>query len=122
MRTAFILITALIGVVICYVLPFIAAVRGGGLLKIILFTWLGLIAYLVFLVAYVPQIVAGSDEEFCKEIQTHWVPEGPGIVAVVVIGWVNPLIAAAVGRALRSKSAKPPVVVEASSRQEGDID
>lgn len=106
MHTAFILITALVGVVICYALPFIAAVRGGGLLKITLFTWLGLIAYLVFLVAYVPQIVAGSDEQLCKEIQSHWVPEGPGIIGIVVVGWINPLVAAVVGRAMRSRFTK----------------
>ena len=80
--------------------------RGGGLLKMPLFTWLGLIAYLVFLVAYVPQIVAGSDEELCEEIQSHWVPEGPGIVGIVVVGWVNPLVAAVVGRAVRSRFTK----------------
>ena len=117
MRTAFILTTGFIGVVICYAVPFIAALRGGGLLKITLMTWLALIAYLVFLVLYVPDLVAGSDEQFLKEVQARWVPEGPGIAGVVLVGWVNPLIAAAVGRALRSRSPKPPVVVQAPSKE-----
>ncbi len=117
MRTAFILTTGFIGLAICYGMPFIAALRGGGLLRITLMTWLALITYLVFLVALVPEIVAGSDDAFRKEIQTHWVPEGPGIVAVVVAGWIHPLIAAAVGRALRPKSAVPPVILRAQSNE-----
>jgi len=116
MRTAFILTTGFIGVIICYAVPLIAALRGGGLLKITLMTWLALIVYLVLLVLYVPTIVAGSDEQFLKEVQAHWVPEGPGIVGVVLAGWVNPLIAAAVGRALRPRASKPPVIVDAQSK------
>ena len=100
-----------------YGMPFIAALRGGGLLKITLMTWLALIAYLVFLVLYVPGIVAGTDDQILKEVQTHWVPQGRGIVGVVLLGWVNPLIAAAVGRALRSRSSEPLVVGEAQSKE-----
>ena len=101
MRNAFIIITASFSVVLAYIYPLVAVVRGRPLGKIVLRTWLWLVTYLLFLCLLLPGLVTLVSRELGREMFRTWVPEGPGVVAALFVGWLPPLVAGLVALALR---------------------
>jgi len=47
-------------------------------------------------------LVSAFSRDFAKEMWRSWVPEGPGVVAAGVMGWLPPLMAVAIGMVVKS--------------------
>jgi hypothetical protein len=56
---------------------------------------------MVCLCFLVPGIVSLFDRPLSREMLTHWVPEGPGVVAVAVVGWLPASMAALIALLVR---------------------
>lgn len=101
MRNAFYIVTGMINLAIAVGYPFISALRGNNVPKAIRNAWGFYILYIIFLCLLLPGLVLQINKEFGREMLRTWVPDMPGIVAVVFMGWLPPLIAAVIGLALR---------------------
>ena len=87
---------ALCLIVIIY--PLVAVFRGRRFFKTIAVAWIVAVMFTTFLSMGLPLTVRVFSRPLAKELETHWVPEGPFIVAVALfVGWVYPLVAASLG-------------------------
>ena len=102
MREAFILLGVIVGLAIFYLLPFALILRGGRPLRVIAIGWLSAFGYIVFLCLLLPGIVHLFSKEMGREMLNNWVPEGPAVVAVGVMGWVPAVMAVAVGMVVKT--------------------
>jgi hypothetical protein len=98
MSTAFNIVWNLIFGLIAIVYPFVAAFCERHLLKTFLIAWGLLISYTIFLCALLPLLVGHFNKAL--EIKMYDAGfDGPFIFAVVVLGWLYPLIAELLGYA-----------------------
>jgi hypothetical protein len=111
MRTTFIAVWTLIAVWIAMVVPFRAALRQSSKGRPILKAWALLVVYFASLSLLLPGIVAAVDRDFSRREFHRWVPEGPAVVAMLVLGWVYPAVAYGLGvlfRQFKKKSDQQP--------------
>ena len=101
MRTIFIVFTGVIFFAIGYLYPIVVVFRGGTLQGLIGKIWFFLIAYFVVLSIGFAKVVALFDPLLAAEIDKGWVPDTPGLVPLICMGWSIPLIGGAIGYVLR---------------------
>lgn len=113
MQAAFIIIATLFGAIITYVCPFIAVLRGGRIMRTTLLCWGGLVIYLSVLIMGAPLLAGLFDEALASDVAANWVPDGKGVAGIIFIGWVQPLLSAAVGqRAKRLLATRWPAALK----------
>src|SRR5437870_2456503 len=94
MRIPFIITSGVLLLLIAYVYPFIAVLRGRAVIKIIGRSYGALVLYMICLGLLIPGVVSVFDRPLSREMLNRWVPEGPGVVAVAFVGWLPASIAA----------------------------
>ena len=67
--------------------PFVSVLRGGRVGRAFAIGWVSLIAWLFVFCFIVPLIAYQIDRDLGREVEAHWVPEGPAVVAVTFFGW-----------------------------------
>jgi hypothetical protein len=87
MHAAFPIIWDLVFGLIGCVFPFVAVCRGWRFLKSTLIAWIALVAFVVFSCTVLPLAISHLDPGF----------DGPFIFAMIVLGWIYPLISASLG-------------------------
>src|SRR5580704_5901014 len=95
-RITFCTITGLLMFFIGCGYPFIATLRGKGILMsllTVLICWVGLFLYLLALCFGFPLFVGIFSPTFAHEVCNDWVPSGKAAGAVLCIGWLPPLLA-----------------------------
>lgn len=93
--------TGLIALSLAWVYPLVAVMRGRRLAKTVVITWGLVVAYVVALCFLLPGVVSLFSAESGREMLNRWVPEGPGVIAVMFVGWFPPLVAGSLGYAIR---------------------
>ncbi|MES2791138.1 MAG: hypothetical protein V4719_16105 [Planctomycetota bacterium] len=104
MRTIFIVLTGSAFLAIGYLYPIVVVFRGGTLQGLIGKIWIFLIAYFVVLSIGFAKVVALFDPLLAAEIDQSWVPDTPGLVPLIFMGWSIPVIGGLIGYVLRSIS------------------
>jgi len=101
MRTAFIVISSLIGILVVGY-PLVAILRGKRVFVTVGIGWTLQFFYCLGLCLVVPMIVGAFDRDLGKEMFRSWVPEMPAIAAAAMMGWMPALMAAALGMVTKS--------------------
>ncbi|RYD84130.1 MAG: hypothetical protein EOP84_06350 [Verrucomicrobiaceae bacterium] len=100
-RTTFIASHLFLGVLIAYVMPFVAVFRGASFVRTVGTAWVRLLLYMAALCVGIPLLVRIVSPDFTAEVLISWVPEAPGVVAILFVGWMPPLFAASIGLGIR---------------------
>jgi len=101
MRSTFIVATTVLAMWMGYAYPFLAVFRGARLWPVVARVWGVLLVYMLLLCFGLPLVVTSISHEFGREMLNSWVPEGPAVVGVAVMGWVPPALAGGIGYVVR---------------------
>jgi hypothetical protein len=101
LHTSFDIVWAGILGLIAIVYPSIAVFVGRRFLRTMLIAWGLMIAYVAFLSLGLPIAVALFAPHAARELELHWVPEGPFVFAIAVLGWLYPVVGGLFGLAAR---------------------
>lgn len=102
MRTAFYIATNAFFVAIACGYPFVAILRGKRFFHTVGIGWALVFLGMLTLCLLLPMLVGIFDKDFAREMMESWVPEGPAVVAGAFMGWMPPLMGAAVGVVAKS--------------------
>ena len=79
------------------VYPLVAVFCRRRFWRTVLIGWVALVAYVAFLSIGLPEIAEPFVPGAARELELHWVPEGPFVFVTAVLGWFYPLCGATVG-------------------------
>lgn len=100
MKLAFDIIVGICALLIAYAYPFIAVIRGQSIGDATGKSWGMQVVYFIGLCFGVPALAGFFDVQIGDTL-TDWVPDTPGLVPVMLCGWMGPLFAGWIASRLR---------------------
>jgi hypothetical protein len=101
MHTAFAIAYNLaLGLIAC-VYPFVAVFRGRRFVRTFLEAWIAAVVFVAFFSLALPLAIGVVSPSVADEIMFHWVPDGPFIMLMAVMGWIYPLLGVSLGYGCR---------------------
>lgn len=102
MKTAFLIASGLTGIFVAYGYPLVAILRGKRVLRTVVIGWGLLFIYMFSLCFLIPMLVSVFSRDLANEMWRSWVPEGPAVAAIAIMGWMPPLMAVVIGMVIKS--------------------
>ena len=100
-RNAFIIVNVIGVLLVAYGYPFWVVFRGARRFPPVVKIWALSAIYMLALSLGMPMAVGLVSPEFSREMMVSWVPEGPGLLATLLIGWMPPILAGCVALVAR---------------------
>jgi len=101
MHTAFDIAYNLALGLIVFIYPFVAVFRGRRFVRTILEAWITAVVFTAFFSLVLPLTIGIFSRATADEIMFHWVPDGPFIMLMAVMGWIYPLLGVSLGYGCR---------------------
>ena len=92
MQNAFTLVVGICYLLIAYICPFVAVLRGSTINSVTGRSWGMQLVYFTSLCLLLPAIGTWSNSQLGRELAI-WAPETPTLVPILLLGWVSPLLA-----------------------------